>query len=301
MGEAAAVATAFLFAFSSIFFASISKQVGSIISNRMRLLFASVILFAVHLIFTGHVFPVNAEPYRWLWLSLSGLVGLAIGDTFLFQCYIHVGNRLGTLLMASVPVFSSLGAWLLLGETLGIFEILGMFFCLFGIVMVILERRNGDGSNPSATHTRRQYITGILYGLASAVCQASGLILAKKGLGGDFPSISGVVIRMISATIVLWILTLITGQAKTTINAVFQNKKALRTILAGTMVGPVFGVWLSLISVQYAPVGISSTLTALTPIIMLPIAKWGYKENINARVVIWTLTALAGTAIIFLK
>jgi drug/metabolite transporter (DMT)-like permease len=70
--------------------------------------------------------------------------------------------------------------------------------------------------------------------------------------------------------------------------------------VGGTICGPVIGVWLYLISIQSTLVGVSSTLMALTPVVMLPIARFYYKEQMSFRVVIGTITALAGAAIIFL-
>ena len=55
-----------------------------------------------------------------MWLSLSGVIGLALGDAFLFQSYILVGARIGTLLLSLSTVFGVLEAWLIFGETLRI-------------------------------------------------------------------------------------------------------------------------------------------------------------------------------------
>jgi drug/metabolite transporter (DMT)-like permease len=296
MGEVAALITAFCWAFSSIFFTSASKEAGSINANRARLVFAVIILVFVHFVLTGQLLPLQAEPYRWMWLSLSGIIGLVLGDTALFQAYITIGNRLGTLLMAGVPVISSLMAWLLIGETLKLIEVAGIAFCILGITLVVLDRRNGDGSH----HDKKQYAWGIFLAICSAICQAAGLTLAKKGLVGDFSPLSGVVIRMLAAMLSLWFVTILLGKTRSTFLSVFANRKTVKMILFGTMVGPVVGVWLSMVAVQAAYVGIASTLMALTPIIILPIAKWGYKEKVSRRAFAGTVIALMGVAVIFL-
>ncbi len=140
MGEIAALLTALCWGLSSIFFTATSREAGPVPVNRMRLLFAVPLLLISHVILTGQWLPLQAEPSRWLWFSLSGIVGLVIGDTLLFVCYSLIGNRLGTLLMASVPVMSSLAAFLFLGEKLDPLSLLGMFICIFGITLVVLER-----------------------------------------------------------------------------------------------------------------------------------------------------------------
>jgi drug/metabolite transporter (DMT)-like permease len=100
--------------------------------------------------------------------------------------------------------------------------------------------------------------------------------------------------------IFLWVITLFMGQAKQTIEKVFVSSRIIMTIAGGTVIGPFLGVWLSQIAIQKTYVGIASTLMALTPIIILPISKWYYKEQVSSRAVIGTLIALFGVGIIFL-
>ena len=297
MGEIAALLTALCWGLSSIFFTATSREAGPIPVNRMRLLFAVPLLLISHVILTGQWLPLQAEPSRWLWFSLSGIVGLVIGDTLLFVCYSLIGNRLGTLLMASVPVMSSLAAYLFLGEKLDPLSLLGILICVFGIALVVLERSNGNGNG--SPHDRRFWL-GVSAGLGGAMGQAIGLVLAKQGLMGDFPAISGTLIRMLAATGFIWIITLFMGQIGQTFQKVFSSFKLVRNIFAGSLVGPFIGVWLSQIAIQNTSVGVASTLMSLTPVFMLPVAKWYYKENVSWRAVIGTLIALAGVAIIFL-
>ncbi len=221
-----------------------------------------------------------------------------MGDTLLFKSYALIGNRLGTLLMAGVPVISSLAAFLFLGETPGLLNLLGITVCVSGIALVVMERRNGAGEG--SAHEKRQYLTGVLCGLGGAVGQAAGLVLAKQGLQSDFPSISGALIRMLVALLFIWLMTILSRQTRDTFRNVFSNWRVVGNIFSGSLVGPFIGVWLSQIAIQKAYVGVASTLMALTPIFLLPIAKWVNKENISRRAVIGTVVALVGVAIIFL-
>lgn len=116
MGELAAILTAISWSFTSIFFNNASRAIGSVRVNRLRLLVASIILITVHWIVLGSPIPISATPDQWFWLGISGIIGLALGDAFLFQAYVHIGARLTTLIMALDPVFSTLIAWLWLGR-----------------------------------------------------------------------------------------------------------------------------------------------------------------------------------------
>jgi drug/metabolite transporter (DMT)-like permease len=296
MGELAGLATSLFWALSSVFFTRGGQQVGSVNVNRIRLALAVCLIMLAHLATQGTLLPLNAAPERWLWLGLSGFAGLVLGDSFLFQAYVLVGNRLGTLLLALSPVIGALIAWIFLGERLAPAQVGGIVLSLAGVALVVLKGQNRNG----APHDRRRHVLGILCGLGGAIGQATGLVLAKKGLAGDFPAISGVAIRMLVAMVMIWAAALVLGQLRGTL-AAGRNPAALRSIGAGAVVGPFIGVWLSLVAVQLTYVGIASTLTSLAPIFVLPISKFVFKESVNRWAVLGTLVAVVGVAVIFLS
>src|SRR5688572_6922742 len=96
IGELAGLATSFLFAMTALVFTTTGRMVGSQVTNRMRLIFAFVYLVILNVILFREPLPFKAEASRWLWLSLSGIIGLSLGDAFLFQSFVSLGPRLGT-------------------------------------------------------------------------------------------------------------------------------------------------------------------------------------------------------------
>jgi drug/metabolite transporter (DMT)-like permease len=294
MGEFAALFTAVCWSFTSIFFNNASRSIGSVRVNRLRLLVSSGILLIAHWIFLGSPFPLQATGQQWFWLGLSGIIGLALGDAFLFQAYVHIGARLTTLIMALDPVFSTIIAWLWLGEKLTFIEIGGILLTVLGVAWVVMEHSNGN--NPPS---KKDMILGILCGIGAVLGQAFGFVLSKMGLQNGFSPLSGVLIRILVATAVMWVLAILSGKVKYTWEG-FYDKQARNNILAGSVVGPSLGVWLSMVAVQLIPVGIASTLMAIRPIMLLPLSKWFYKENISLRAITGTMLALIGVAIIFI-
>ena len=296
MGELAGLLTSFFWALSSVFFTKGGRQIGSVNVNRIRLVFAVILIMLAHLVTQGSLLPLNASPERWLWLGLSGFAGLVVGDSFLFQAYVLVGNRLGTLMSALSPVIGVLLAWIFLGERLALAQIGGVALSIAGVALVVLTSRTLNG----VPHDRRRFVLGLLCGLGGAVGQAAGLALAKKGLAGGFPPVSGVAIRILVSMVVIWLVALVLGQVRSTLMAA-RNPQALLTVGAGAVVGPFIGVWLSMVAVQLTYVGIASTLTSLAPIFVLPISKFVFKESVERWAVLGTVVAVAGVAIIFLS
>ena len=70
--------------------------------------------------------------------------------------------------------------------------------------------------------------------------------------------------------------------------------------LAGTIVGPVLGVSLSLYAVRGVEVGVASALMQLSPVFLLPLAAAFSHERISRRSLGGTLVAVAGAGLLFL-
>src|SRR3990172_10242213 len=110
-GELAALGTSVLFSIGATFFTLSSRQVGSAVVNRTRLLAATVILMVAHVFIFGGVLPWLATPDQWFWFSLSGIIGLSLGDVALFQAFVQLGTRLTMLVFSLSPVLAAFMGW----------------------------------------------------------------------------------------------------------------------------------------------------------------------------------------------
>jgi len=296
LGELAALATSLCWSSTATFFTLASRRVGSVTVNRTRLALALIFLALTHWIVRGSLIPWTAEPSRWFWLGSSGVVGLVVGDAFLFQAFVWIGPRISMLMMSLAPIIAALFAWFFLGETLAPLQWLAIMVTLSGVAMVILDRQR-----PALPeHEESHYTRGILFALGAATGQAIGLVLAKRGLQGDFDALSGNVIRMLTAVSVTWIVAVLMRQAGEPLRRLRADRKAIPPLLLGAVTGPYIGVWLSLIAVQRTEVGIASTLMALPPVFLLPIGRFVFQESIGYRALLGTLVAVAGVAMLFL-
>ncbi len=283
--------TALVWAFTALFFTLASDRVGAITVNRTRLVFAVVLLGLSHWAAYGTPLPVGAGASAVGWLALSGLVGLTLGDSFLFQALVDLGPRKAMLVMASWPIYSSLLGLAFFGEKLSGLEMAGIGVTLGGIAWVVMER----GASGPAREERLG--RGIACAFGGAVCQAAGIVLAKQGLQSGVSSLSGTLIRMIAAAISIWALTLVLGGTRETV-ARYRDRRALLFTFLGSVTGPTIGVWLSLFSVAHAKVGIASALMALVPVLLLPITRIVMHERVSPRALWGTLASFAGVVIL---
>jgi drug/metabolite transporter (DMT)-like permease len=294
IGELAALFTSFCWSLSAIGFTQSTQRVGSLVTNRVRVLLAMLLLILINAILYGQPVPLYAGASRWAWLGASGIIGLSLGDAFLFQAYKEIGARLGLLLLSLAPLFGAAIAWIFFGQALNLLQIAGMGITLAGISWVVLAR-----PKEQAEDVRKASRRGVLFGVLAALGQATGLVFSQQGMTGNFSPFAGTLIRMFAAVVTLWVVAGLQHQAGTTVDAMRKQPAAFGWVAFGAFFGPVIGVSASLLAVQHADIGVASTLMALPPIFMLPISYYIFKERFGWQVVAGTLIAIAGVALLF--
>lgn len=293
IGELCALLTACCWSGSSILFAAASVRVGSILVNVARLLLAAVMLLLTILV-VG--ISLHATSSQVALLSVSGIVGLVFGDSFLFKSYEYLGPRLSMLVMSLAPAVSALLAYVLLGEVLSLWGIFGMFVTLAGIIVVVMDRPESVRSVRSLTPL------GLLYAFLGAVGQGAGLIPAKMALlEGNLNGMSATLIRIVAALILLGPLAALSGRLREPLLNLKNDPKALWLTSLGAVLGPYLGITLSIVAIEYATVAVAATIMATVPIMMLPLVRIVYKESPSWRAVSGAVIAVGGVAILFLR
>lgn len=291
-GEIIALVTAFLWSGTSFAFTDAAKRIGSLQLNINRMILASLFLMIIILV-AGFSTDLSLKQVEFL--IVSGFVGLVFGDSFLFKSFQLIGARLGMLIMALVPAMSSLLAFFFLDESLSTLAITGMAITIGGIIFVVVER-----SSESIPLFRSSPL-GIFYGVLGALGQAGGLILAKFAFAdGELNGFVAAFIRLSSAVLIFFPVVLFIRRYKNPIRLYKKNIPALKATVIGTILGPVLGITCSLIAIANTKIGIASTLMSLMPVIMLPIARYYYKEKLSFRAIAGAIIAVIGVTVLFM-
>jgi len=293
-GELAGVATALCWSLTSVFFALGSKRWGAVRLNRIRLAMAVVFLASTHAVILGGAIPHGAGVRGWLLLGASGVVGLVVGDSCLFHAFTLIGPRKAMLVMSTVPIVSGILAWVTLGESLTAVQAVGVLVTVTGVFIVVAERARGGPV------VEERLLAGVLYAAGGAVSQAVGLVAAKEGLRTGISDLSGTLIRMLVAAGVLWGMAVVTGKMRRTL-AVLRDRPGLGFALGGSFFGPYLGVWMSLVAIRFAKIGVASALMGLVPIFVIPLVVFVFREKVSLRAILGTVAATAGAALLFLR
>ena len=307
LGEIISLIVAASWTVTALFADKASHRLGSMTANVLRLSMAIVFLGVLLWITVGHPYPVYASKQAWWWLALSAIVGYVFGDWCLFNCYLSIGARFGQLFMTLAPPMAAIAGWAILGETLTRKSILAMAVTLSGIAISILSK--GEGTRVKLTLPFK----GVLLGLGAGLGQGVGLVLSKVGLQhyadaipADAPSLmdemlpfaSTMIRAVIGAAGFLALMALQKDLPR--LRSAVHDRTGMRYALIMTLFGPVFGVSLSLMAVQYTNAGIASTLMALTPVFILFPYAFIYKQRIKLREILGVAISMTGVALFFL-
>jgi len=252
--------------------------------NRVRLLFALVILTLLACVVLWvspiHLFTL-AHPEQFCWFGLSGIIGFTFGDHFSFTSFRILGSRRATVLVSIAPAASLVSGIYLLDEHLSWIGFIGMSVSIGGLLLLMLSR---EEQKDVVEEGYGSFKIGILYGLAGAVCQGIGLVLSKKGFTSAYPveihPLYATWLRLITATCSGFIITSFKSNPMKEVVHVLKSKDIFLPVIKGTVFGPVLGVTFSLIAAGSLDVSVAQTILSLTPASVLLTTMMLHKEKI---------------------
>lgn len=293
IGEFAALFTAVLWSGSSMVFAAATARIGSIQVNISRLLMATIYLGIVILLFG---LPVALSARQAGNLAVSGIVGLALGDSFLFKAYKEIGARVTMLIMSLAPAVTAVLGYLFLNETISLQAVLGMIITIVGIAIVVLERRTIAAGRPSWS------FEGLALAVLAAVGQGVGLIFAKLAFReGEVNGFVATFIRILSSLVLLVPGLLMTGRWANPVRVFSRDRQALLLTAAGSVLGPFLGISFSLIAISHTDVAVAATLMATVPILMLPLVHIFHHEQLSWKSITGAFVSVLGVGLLFFR
>lgn len=167
-----ALSAAALFSGASVIFARYSSRLSSLWMNLVKNTTAFVAFGAASLIsclFLGENFHMP-ELSR-LYFFTSGLIGLGIGDIFLFRGYQRIGSARTIMVFSFQPLFLSLEGYLLFGQSMSARQGWALLLMLACVWTISYEKFRERG------HWEWQ---GILYAVIGVLLDNVGVVLSRK-------------------------------------------------------------------------------------------------------------------------
>lgn len=244
------------------------RAIGPIAFNRLRMTCAFLGLAAATTAL-GSWSTLNLHDA--VLLALSGAVGIVAGDTALFWALGRIGPRRNSVIYAMNAPLTALLAWVVLGEAMGPWTALGIALVTAGVMLAVFFR-SGAASQNNGAHdwesVRGRLLIGVAACFVAACCQAVGSIIAKPVMAGGADPIAAAAVRVGTSGLLLFAGGLLPGQrfgfgARLTPRLVGQ-------VAINSFIGLGLGMTLLLIGLAHGNAGIVATLSATSPVLILP-------------------------------
>ncbi|MBI4650829.1 DMT family transporter [Candidatus Desantisbacteria bacterium] len=171
LGGLAALLSAAAWAFGSILFQKLGDEVSPTGMNLGKgiigILYLGIALLLIE------VEPVDYHTF--IFIGISGLLGIALGDTFFFKALMDLGAKTTLLLGTLGPVFTVVLSVIFLHEKPSISGWLGISLTVGGVTWVMSK-------NSPVERMKKNWTSGIKYSLLSSLCISIGIIFAKAGI-----------------------------------------------------------------------------------------------------------------------
>ncbi|MEB3178050.1 MAG: DMT family transporter [Nostocaceae cyanobacterium] len=293
-GELAALAAAGLWAVASVLYGRLGRTIPPRELNLIKGIIAIALLILTILLRREYFSLVT--PLSICLLLLSGVIGIAFGDTVFFAAINALGARRVLLIKTLTPTITALGAMILLRENLNITAWCGVLLTILGVAWVVTERVPVAGDDAS-----QQIWWGVGLSLLAAVAEATGAILSRAALAStNISPLWAALLRLIGGTLILlpWVLLIQDRSTGKTEMSAYKSTKVIAVTFVASFIGTYLGIWLQQTAIKFTSVGIASTLIQTSPLFVLPIAIW-MGDKVTWRAVLGVVIAICGVAVLF--
>ncbi len=293
--DLAALAAAACWALGGILAAAPSRHFGPFTFTRLRLTLLTVLLGFISWISGGwlSISAANLLP-----IVLSGIVGIFLGDTIYFAAMNRLGPRKSGLLFATHSVFSVFLGILLLGERLTLLSALGSLMVFGGVLLAVAFSRRKE-TEYYAPENNAHFKCGVILGLLSALCQAFGTFFAKPAMDLKLDPVTASALRMGVSCLAHYVL-LICGVKIAASRGQYTIRMLWLTGLNG-IVAMGLGMTLIMIALQKSNVATVGMLSALSPVLILPMLWFITKKPPTPLAWLGAFMSCAGSALIVLR
>lgn len=269
-----------------MFIDSASGRVGPLQLSRWQMSLAFLMTAAVILV-TGSWRSLDLEMV--LWLTASSASGIMVGSLTYIATIQFTGPRISALLFTTASPFALVLGFAFRGETVSLVQAAGVGLIVAGIALAVMGPKQEEGArNPQPLWI------GIGLGLVTSFAQALGSLFARPAMLAGADPVAAMAVR--SGTGALFFILLLALPALRP--AVPPSLPAIRQIGLSAVAGMVVGMSFLMAALARGDVGIVTTLSSTTPILILPMVWAVYRRIPGPLAWVGAVLAVAGTALI---
>ena len=246
--------------------ARLDQQVGFLVALLANVAFG-VLLFCVDLVQRADAFDMNPRAF-WTF-AMAGILASYLGRRGFFRSVETMGPSRASAVQITNPVFAAVLAWLLLGETLDLGDVLLIGLVLGGLYLTTLPpRAEAVDQHPVAARRMALPMVAIWPAVLSAISYAGGNVLRAQALDTWREPVLGGLVGAVAGTVVYALLH-VRRRHVAEAGAVRPSGLGL-WILAGVLT---ISAQISVIGATgYLPVAIVLVISSALPVVVVPVS-----------------------------
>jgi drug/metabolite transporter (DMT)-like permease len=286
-GALAAFGSALTWAFSSVRYSQVSRDIGSLRVNLTRALVVGPFYLAIAAALHEGRPAVGVTVSGAASLVLSVVCSYVLADSLFFVAARRIGVSTALSIASTYPLWAALVGVVFRGEPFGPLRLLGTVLCVAGVTALV---RLTPASEPSQRFGRSY--GGVLLAAATSVLWAGNSVAVKYGSGGlDVAQVNGV--RYSFALLMLAFGVTATRQP------VLPNLQVLKRLLPAIVADGILGSSFYVCGLAHSDLAVGATLSSLAPLISVPIAIAAGEDRWNpGRVVAVAMTVGGSIALV---
>ncbi len=288
IGEILSVTAAILWAFAIVLFKRSGETVHPVALNTFKDVLA-VILYVPTLAIAGVSLIQNYPASDYVLLLVSGVIGIAVGDTLLFKSLNTIGAGASALVSCLYSPFIIGLSFVWIGERLTWLQLVGVVL----IISAVLETtRTGDREISDV----RRNLFGVAWGILAVAAMAVGVVMIKPLLD-EAPVLWVLQIRLIGGVAAL-LLFLAINPARGRILSTLLIRKSRGYTFVSSMIGGYVAMLIWLGGIKFTKASIAAALNQTNTIFVLVFAALILRERITAGRIIAILLAVTGALLV---
>jgi drug/metabolite transporter, DME family len=296
LGELAALGTAISWTVSAVLYRRALADTKPLQANIVRLSCTSLLLVAFVVAIGKSTVFTSLPLYAVALSSLSGLVGLGLGDTLYMVSLKQIGVSRAVPISCTYPLFSLLFALLIQPKTVGLGVTIAAVAIVFGIWLLAKEEEPDKGIEQKGFRTK-----GALFALGAAIVWAVSITMINAAVTLHETSTldSALVlntIRVVSVAVFLLASTPLTDRRFTFTKV---QRKSLVLLVLGGLVALGLGWFLLAYSFLFISEAQAVPISSTTPLFAVVSGMIFLRERITVRNVAGTLVIVFGIFILF--
>ena len=294
IGESCALLAALTWALAVVLLKRTVESVSPLALNLFKNVVALILRAGTLLVMSDSLELVRQFAYEdTAILVVSGLLGIAVADTFFLQSLDLLGVGLVSIVDCLYSPFVILFSCLVLSEELTVAHCAGTALILWGVFISSRHALPAD-------RTRGQLVLGMVLGALAMAFMSFGIVLAKPVLEiNDFPLIWAATLRLLPATLALALLALASPQRREHWS-VFRPSALWRISIPASVLGMYVAMILWVAGFKYAKASIAGVLNQTSIVFAMIFAALILKERFTRRKLVSVILATAGVALVTL-